>query len=77
MELQTFFRLPRSNAIVFPIRCYLISLNDLVTVAGWGQRLHRVLSTLPPELTEYKGLSRYREATLAWLARHDEALTQQ
>jgi len=77
VELQSFFRLPRSNAIVFPIRCYLISMNDLVTVAGWGQRLHRVLSTLPPELTEYKGLSRYREATLAWLACHDEAVTQQ
>ena len=72
VELQTFFRLPRSNAIVFPIRCYLISLDDLVTVPGWGQRLHRVLSTLPAELVEYKGLSRYLDDTLAWLAPYDE-----
>jgi dimethylamine monooxygenase subunit A len=72
VELQTFFRLPRSNAIVFPIRCYLISLNDLVTVPGWGRRLHRVLKTLPPELSDYKGLTRYREATVQWLARYDE-----
>ena len=76
VELQIFFRLPRSNAIVFPIRCYLISLNDLVTVPGWGQRLHRVLRTLPDELVEYKGLSRYRETTVAWLAQYDEAASQ-
>ncbi len=73
VELQIFFRLPRSNALVFPIRCYLISLNDLVTVPGWGQRLHRVLKTLPPELAEYKGLTRYRETTVEWLARYDDA----
>ncbi len=73
VELQIFFRLPRSNAIVFPIRCYLISLDDLVTVPGWGQRLHRVLKSLPPELVEYKGLSRYRDIAVEWLSTYDEA----
>ena len=73
VELQTFFRLPRSNAIVFTIRCYLISLQDLVTVPGWGQRLHRVLDSLHPELAEYKGLSLYRETVVSWLAPYDEA----
>jgi hypothetical protein len=73
VELQSFWRLPRSNAIVFPIRCYLIKLNELVTVPGWGRRLHRVLKTLPPELVEYKGLSRFRDTTVAWLAKYDEA----
>lgn len=72
VELQIFFRLPRSNALLFPIRCYLISLNDLVTVPGWGQRLHRVLKTLPPELADYKGLTRYRDNTVEWLAKYDE-----
>ena len=76
VELQIFFRLPRSNAILFPIRCYLISLNDLVTVPGWGQRLHRVLSTLPPELAEYKGLTRYLNTTIAWLADYDDESVQ-
>lgn len=71
VELQSFFRLPRSNAVVFPIRCYLISLQDLVTVPGWGQRLHRVLASLPPELVEYKGLSRFHATTLDWLAAYD------
>lgn len=73
VELQIFFRLPRSNALLFPIRCYLISLNDLVTVPGWGQRLHRVLKTLPDELVDYKGLTRYRDTTVQWLAQFDEA----
>lgn len=73
VELQSFFRLPRSNAIVFPIRCYLISLQDLVTVPGWGQRLHRVLGSLPPELVEYKGLSLFHETTVGWLNSYDEA----
>lgn len=71
VELQIFFRLPRSNALLFPIRCYLISLKDLVTVPEWGQRLHRVLKTLPPELADYKGLTRYRDTTVEWLAKHD------
>jgi hypothetical protein len=67
VELQALWRLPRSNAIVFSIRCYLIQFNELVTVPGWGQRLRRVLQSLPPELVEYKGLARYREAALEWL----------
>lgn len=72
VELQSFFRLPRSNAIVFPIRCYLISMAELVTVPGWGKRLHRVLTTLPPELVDYKGLSRFRDVTVEWLGRYDD-----
>lgn len=73
VELQSFWRLPRSNAIVFPIRCYLIAMNELVTVPGWGKRLHRVLKTLPPELVEYKGLTRFRDMTVDWLAPYDDA----
>jgi hypothetical protein len=72
VELQSFWRLPRSNAIVFPIRCYLISLQDLVTVPKWGRRLHRVLSSLPPELIDYKGLTRTRPSVLAYLSKFDD-----
>lgn len=72
VELQTLFRLPRSNAILFPIRCYLIPLDELVRVPKWGKRLHRVLASLPPELAEYKGLTRYLPATVRWLSRYDD-----
>ena len=72
VELQGLWRLPRSNAIVFSIRCYLIKLRELVTVPKWARRLHRVLDRLPPELVNYKGLSRYRDTTVKWLAAYDD-----
>ncbi len=71
VELQTLFRLPRSNAILFPIRCYLASLDELATHPAWGCRLHRVLRDLPQALVDYKGLSRYRDTAVAALARYD------
>jgi hypothetical protein len=67
VELQGLHRLPRSHALLFPIRTYLISLQDLVTQPGWGRRLRRVLMTLPPELVEYKGLTRYIGMVIDWL----------
>ena len=68
VELQGLWRLPRSNAVLFGIRCYLISVAELATVPKWGRRLHRVLKDLHPALVEYKGLSRYRDAVVEWLA---------
>jgi dimethylamine monooxygenase subunit A len=72
VELQTLFRLPRSNAILFPLRCYLISLDELVRVPKWGKRLHRVLSSLPKELVEYKGLTRFLPTALDYLKQFDD-----
>lgn len=72
VELQALWRLPRSNAIVFSIRCYLIKLNELVTVPKWARRLPRVLKTLPPDLVVYKGLTRYIETTIDWLSKFDD-----
>ncbi|HVJ32694.1 MAG TPA: DUF3445 domain-containing protein [Terriglobia bacterium] len=72
VELQSFFRLPRSNAIVFPIRCYLISMQELVTYPKWARRFHRVLKGLHPELADYKGLSRYRDTVVQWLSQYDD-----
>ena len=72
VELQTLFRLPRSNAILFGIRCYLIRLDELARVPKWASRLHRVLRDLDPALAEYKGLTRYHQSAVDWLARHDD-----
>jgi hypothetical protein len=72
VELQTLFRLPRSNAILFGIRCYLISLQDLARVSKWAKRLHRVLRDLDPAVAEYKGLARYRSMAVDWLAPFDD-----
>lgn len=72
VELQSFWRLPRSNALLFPIRCYLIKLEELATVPKWARRLPRVLKSLPQELVDYKGLTRYRDLAVAWLSQYDD-----
>ncbi len=72
VELQSLFRLPRSNAIMFSIRCYLISMNELATYPRWAKRFHRVLRDLHPDLAEYKGLVKFREMTVKWLSKFDD-----
>jgi hypothetical protein len=47
-------------------------MRELVTIPKWGRRMHRVLKTLPPEIAAYKGLSRYQQTTIDWLARYDD-----
>lgn len=72
VELQTLFRLPRSNGMAFPIRCYLIRLEDLATVPKWSRRLHRVLRDLPDELATYKGFARNRPMIVDYLSQFDD-----
>lgn len=71
VELQALVRMPRSHALMFSIRTYLISLAELATRPEWARRLHRVLRSLPENLADYKGLSRYRETVVNWLAPFD------
>lgn len=72
VELQTLFRLPRSNAILFGVRAYLASIGELARVPKWGRRLHRVLRDIHPELEAYKGLTRYRAAAVEYLSQFDD-----
>jgi len=71
VELQLMLRLPRSNALLFGIRTYLISLNELVTNPAWARRLHRVIRDLPDAIADYKGMTRYRPALVEWLSPFD------
>lgn len=73
VELQMMDRMSRSNALMFSIRTYLISLNDLVTNPVWAKRMHRVMKTLPPALIDYKGLTRYHPHVVEWLSQFDPA----
>ena len=72
VELQTLIRLPRSNAIVFPIRCYLIRFDELVSVPKWSRRLHRVVRDIPEALATYKGFARNRDMMTGYLAQFDD-----
>lgn len=72
VELQTLWRLPRSNAIAFPIRCYLIKYGELVTMPKWARRLHRVVRDIHPDLAAYKGFLRNRDLMAKWLSQYDD-----
>ena len=72
IELQSFWRLPRSNGMLFPIRCYMLSMRDLTTVPKWAKRFHRVLKTLPPEIASYKGLDNFRDIAIDYLSEFDD-----
>ncbi|MBC7676955.1 MAG: DUF3445 domain-containing protein [Rhodoferax sp.] len=72
VELQTLIRLPRSNAMVFPIRCYLIRFDELVLVPKWARRLHRVVRDIPDALAAYKGFLRNRDMMTGYLAQFDD-----
>ena len=72
VELQTLIRLSRSNAMVFPIRCYLIRFDELVLVPKWARRLHRVVRDIPDALAAYKGFLRNRDMMTGYLAQFDD-----
>ncbi len=72
VELQTLYRMPRSNAILFSIRCYLMPVRDIMRVSKWRRRLHRVLRDLDPALSSYKGLDLYRQTVVDFLASYDD-----
>lgn len=72
VELQTLTRLPRSNAILFGIRTYLLRFEELVRVKKWAARLHRVLRGLHPDLIAYKGISGYHECAVDYLKPFDD-----
>ena len=71
VELQFMPRLPRSNALLFGIRTYLISLEELASNPAWACRLHRVLRDLPEAIADYKGLTLYRQTVVDWLSQFD------
>jgi hypothetical protein len=70
IEVQHLIRLPRSNAVMFGIHTHLVSLEDLCAVPVWAQRTRNVLASLPGDLVDYKGLTRYRDLAVDWLAEH-------
>lgn len=71
VEVQVLDRMPRSNALIFSIRTYLLSLEDLVTNPVWAKRMHRTMKTLPEPLIEYKGLSRFHPMVVDYLSQFD------
>jgi hypothetical protein len=57
---------------VFPIRTYLLSLEDIATNPAWAKRMHRVLKSLDQQLVDYKGFTRYHQQAVQWLSQFDD-----
>jgi len=73
VELQGLWRLPRSNAIIFGIRCYLISVQELAHHSQMGAARTTACSrTCIPRWSTTRGLTRYRDAVVEWLAPFDD-----
>lgn len=68
VEVQHLLRLGVSGAICFLIRSHLVSLRELATMPAWRARLAAVLTELPEDMAEYKGIARYRHAAADWLS---------
>ena len=56
VELQHLVRLETSAAVLFLIDTRLLSLADLATVPAWAARVLAVLTDLPDDIADYKGL---------------------
>lgn len=67
VEVQHLLRLPDSGCILFLIRTHLMPLDEIARVPDWCRSLASVLAELPQDMVDYKGLSRFRDAAVAWL----------
>ncbi|KAF8196858.1 hypothetical protein K438DRAFT_1825676 [Mycena galopus ATCC 62051] len=66
-ERQTLRRLPRSGAIVFTIRTYLVPVEELVREPGVAARFASALRSWPEGVKEYKGERRYGDVLARYL----------
>lgn len=67
VEVQTLFRLPRSNGILFTIHTHLLSLEKMSKKREWTESFYQILKELPPYIIDYKGLSLFKDAVIDYL----------
>lgn len=74
VEEQNLVRMPGSNGLLFTIHTYLKPVEEVSDNASWCQQFYNVLHTLPPEISQYKGIEPFYGTLVAYLA---ERLTSQ
>lgn len=67
VEVQTLFRLSRSNGILFTIHTHLLPLGKLAEKRAWLEQFYHILQELPPYIVDYKGLSLFKDAVIDYL----------
>lgn len=74
VEVQKLFRLPGSNSILFSIHTHLLPVKELVENPQWLRRFHSVLTELPKEISDYKGITPFRTELIQYLEREIKTL---
>jgi dimethylamine monooxygenase subunit A len=67
VEVQKLFRLSRSNGVLFTIHTHLLALEELALKRDWLEQFYKILLELPTHIVDYKGLSLFRDAVIAYL----------
>lgn len=67
VERQTLRRLPQSGDVLFTIRTYITPLGEIARDADAARRLAAAIENLPAALREYRSLTQFADALVAWL----------
>jgi hypothetical protein len=70
VERQTLTRLPQTGAILFTIKTHIDPLSALAEHRDLCEGLKGSVETMRPEMQDYKAISRYKAALIAWLDNH-------
>ncbi|GED66867.1 hypothetical protein BRE01_05690 [Brevibacillus reuszeri] len=67
VEMQKLFRLPKSNGILFTIHSHMLPLERFIQHPPWLEQFYAILHGLPDFISDYKGISHYRQHVLEYL----------
>jgi dimethylamine monooxygenase subunit A len=67
VERQTLRRLAQSGDVLFTIRTYITPLGEIAKDADTARRLAAAIENLPEALRDYRSLTQFADALVAWL----------
>jgi dimethylamine monooxygenase subunit A len=67
VEEQFFYRMPRSNAILFVLNTQFLPMEDLALRPEWLEQTYSILSDIPKPMADYKGFTPFIEPTVEYL----------
>ncbi len=67
VERQTLRRLPQSGDVLFTIRTYITPVGEVAKNADTARRLAGAIESLPEALRDYRSLTQFADALVAWL----------
>ncbi|MEK4027176.1 MULTISPECIES: DUF3445 domain-containing protein [Bacillaceae] len=67
VEEQKFYRMPRSNAILFVLNTQFLPLEDLAKRPEWLDLTYSVLQDIPEPMAEYKGMAPFLAPSVEYL----------